>query len=74
MEARWGVWDCPYEGCEEERINDPDSIRVTCCGNGHTVLLGPVSDSGYRWAEKHEPDEHDLKLSLIEARIYAQSR
>jgi hypothetical protein len=67
MAERWGKWYCPYEGCDESP-SDPDDIRVTCCGNDHSVLLGPVEDNGHRWAEKHRPTETDIRIAVILAR------
>lgn len=55
----WGEWECPV--CESVQ-EDPESIMVTCCANGHACVLGPVEDSGphigahknYRWAEIYD--------------------
>ncbi len=66
-EQRWGKWYCPYGGCEESP-SDPDDIRVTSCGNGHSVLLGPVDDSGLRWAEEYLPSETDVRIAVLMAR------
>lgn len=63
----WGTWECPYEGCEDTP-NDPDYIRVTSCGNGHSVLLGPVQDNGFRWAEKYVPTQADITASILLAK------
>jgi hypothetical protein len=62
----WGYWECPT--ClDEQKIWDPDHIRVTTCGNGHVVLLGPVGPKHlYRWAEPYEPDEWDIKAAVLQ--------
>ena len=74
MTTRWGRWQCPYEGCENTP-DDPDFPRVTCCGlDGHSVLLGPIEDSGWRWAEKYQPTDADVALAVIEAKIYNRTR
>jgi hypothetical protein len=67
MDGPWGTWDCPYEGCDERNVNDPDPIRVTCCGNGHVVLLGPCPAGGWRWAEKYEMTQADFFVGKIRA-------
>lgn len=65
MEEEWGRWACPYEGCEAVNT-DPDSTRVTCCGvDGHTVILGQVEKSGWRWAEKYVPDDTDRRAIAL---------
>ena len=55
----WGEWTCPICDSTQE---DPESITVTSCANGHACLLGPVEGSGphigthknQRWAETYE--------------------
>jgi len=55
----WGEWECPV--CESIQ-DDPDTILVTSCANGHACLLGPIENSGphigvhknHRWAEIYD--------------------
>ena len=55
----WGEWECPV--CESVQ-EDPDTINVTSCANGHACVLGPVEGSGprigasknHRWAEVYD--------------------
>jgi hypothetical protein len=37
--AEWGYWECPVCHVESQ---DPDTIWLTSCPNGHIVLLGTV--------------------------------
>jgi hypothetical protein len=55
----------PKCGC---KCSDLDTIYVTCCGNNHTVLLGPVTD-GYRWAESYTPTDADVQAAIINAKV-----
>ncbi len=68
MSEKWGSWQCPYDGCNN-RPDDPDFPRITCCGvDGHNVLLGPI-ENGHRWAVKYEADDTDIRMAIIHARL-----
>lgn len=43
----WGKWECPECNSEQE---DPESIDLTTCANGHACLLGPIEDDATRSA------------------------
>lgn len=71
MSEQWGAWDCPYDGCDEHDIQDPDSIYVTCCGNGHSVILGRP-ENGRRWSEKYVPTDTDVMIAVANSRIWSK--
>lgn len=55
--VEWGEWECPVCGSTQE---DPETITITACANGHACILGPVEYSipslghakNHRWAER----------------------
>lgn len=57
----WSTWVCAT--CEQECF-DPDTIKVTTCGNGHTNYLGPV----YRSSRAAYATKAELNKRLREDR------
>lgn len=63
-DQEWGMWTCPYCGCE---YYDPECISITTCGKcGQIILLSGIDEYGYRKAYKEEIEINKINKKSLD--------